>query len=90
MSIGSGMPVTRILVLGCTENIKPLHLPHFLSNQCDFLYVPYFYIFVKHFSRYNQIVFENLFLTPPLPSFTKEKEKIDKRKYIFLNCKVKP
>ena len=39
MFTGLGIPVTRILVLGCTANFKPLEVLHFLSNQRDFRYV---------------------------------------------------
>ena len=55
MSTESGIPVTWILVSGCTANFEPLQLPNFLSNQCDFWYVAYFYIFVQPYF-FSQIV----------------------------------
>ena len=42
MFTGSGMPVTMILVLGCTAYFEPSQLHNFLSNDYDF------YIFLKH------------------------------------------
>ena len=50
MSTGSGMPVTKIMVSGCTANFKP----QFLSNQYDFWYVAFFYIFVQHYFVYSE------------------------------------
>ena len=70
MSTESGIPVTRILVSGCTANFKP----HFYLINVNW-YKAFFYICIcsTYFFPFKIKPFLIiLLLTPPLPPFTAE------------------
>ena len=71
MYTGLGIPVTRILVSGCTANLIKTSLKTNLLR--DFWYVILFYIFVQQFFSIKiEPLLSISFLTPPLLPFTAE------------------
>jgi hypothetical protein len=89
MSSVSGVPVTRILVSGCTANFELLWLLNFLSNQFDFWYAAFFYKFViQHILSPFKIepFLSILFLTPLFKNATSRSIYTKLYEVAFKNC----